>query len=192
MAALDVKLTRLSYSLCTNGAIKRLFLFCGGWGNKSSCLLHLSKSRSGTTSPTRGRGSERGRRAPYALCPPRCLGSPHPTPSPRRPSLPTPRRTAQAWLALLKFPLQPLPTVPEEAPSCGPRRNHQHQHGRRHLPRPKKAPTHLLGPASTSSMRTDAESGALHSWNYIAQHAPGAAPTLLQSQREKGRSGEGK
>lgn len=123
--------------------------------------------------------------------PPRGLGSSRPAPPPRSPTLRTPRRPGEASPALPKFQPQSFPTVPEESAGCRPRSTHQHQQGGRHSRRRKPAPW-VLGPALTSSMRTDAESGKPGSRNYNAQRTPGAALPLLQSEREEGRSGEGK
>ena len=147
---------------------------------------------SGTTAPTRGRRSERGSRAEYERCPPLCLGSPPHPPSPRRLSLRTPLRTGKAWPALPKFPLQLLPKVPEESLGCGPQQNLQHQHGRRHVARPKTTPTGPLGPAPTSSMRTHAEPGKRAPGTTTPSMPLKAALPFLQSERGKGRRGEGK
>lgn len=59
------------------------------------------------------------------------------------------------------------------------------------LPGRKPSLTRQPSPAPILSMCADAKSGKSGLWNYNAQHAAGAAPTLLQSEGEKGRRGEG-
>lgn len=55
----------------------------------------------------------------------------------------------------------------------------------------KPSLTRQPSPAPSLSVCTDAESGKPGLWNYNAQHAAGAALTLLQSEGEKGSRGEG-
>lgn len=120
---------------CSNIPCKNVsegFVFCGEGAEKNNCLLFPSqcprkrprwrtetweKGSVGTVSTTRP-------------------GGPSPTSSLPRPPLRTPRRAEKAWPALLKPPLQSLPTAPEKRPGCRPRRKHQHQHVRKHLSLP--------------------------------------------------------
>ena len=145
---------------------------------------------SGTTIPTRSQRSEHRSRLNTSRL--HAAWSPQSKPLSTETSLRTPWRTGKTWSALQKFSLQLLPTVPEKSSGYGQRRNQQHQHGGRHVARPKATPTRPLGPAPTLSMRIDTESG---------KRAPGTiTPSMLlerlclfsNQKSKKERAGRGK